>query len=139
MGLAAVEEVTEPTFWFHDVMDSKEYKALLDLKPLFDKVAVIRKKDSETYGDTSIVKADVAKENKTTEGVIVSYGDACTYVGKGPAGHGTVCVFGVFAGVELPELGEQALILREEEILAFHKIGSERPRLAPPLPPPPAA
>lgn len=118
------------------VIETAEFKALLRLKPLFDKIAVVRLPEKEVSAG-GIVIADMAKE-KTCRGVIVTYGDDCKYTGnKADAGHfmghGDEIVFGVYAGVPLPDIGPLALILREEEILAKQQPES-RPNLVPQAP-----
>src|SRR5689334_3226516 len=94
--------IAEETQTFHDITETDEYKALRKLQPLFDKVAVYRLPDSEkTKG--GLYKADSAKE-KTCTGIVVAHGEECKYVGQGKLiAHGDKIMFGVYAGVEIPE------------------------------------
>jgi chaperonin GroES len=93
----------------------------MDWKPLYDKILVRRNKAPETIG--VVIVPEQAKTPQSV-GEVVATGEGRLNTKDGvvyplklyPGCH---VMFGPYSGVEVPELGEDLVLLREDEIHAF--------------------
>lgn len=93
----------------------------MEFKPLYDKILVRRNPSPETIG--VLIVPEAAKEPQSV-GEVIAVGE-----GRLDTQHGAVyplkvypgCVvmFGPYSGVQVPELGEDLVLLREDELLAY--------------------
>jgi co-chaperonin GroES (HSP10) len=90
-------------------------------KPLFDKILVRRNPAPETIG--VVVVPDEAKQPQSV-GEVIMVGEGRLNSAQGAVYPlrvypGCQVMFGPFSGVQVPELGEDLVLLREDELLAF--------------------
>jgi chaperonin GroES len=95
----------------------------MQFKPLYDKLLVRRNPTPETIG--IVVVPDEAKEPQSV-GQVVDAGDGRLNVKEGVVYPlvvkvGDYVMFGPFSGTKVPELGEDLVLLREDEILLAAK------------------
>jgi chaperonin GroES len=93
----------------------------MKIRPLYDRVLVIRTKEEEkTKG--GIIIPDTAKE-KPVEGKVIAVGSGRILddgsVRKLDVAVGDIVIFGKYSGTEVKIEGEEQLILREDDILGI--------------------
>lgn len=93
----------------------------MQFRPLYDKLLVRRNPTPETIG--VVVVPDEAKEPQSV-GEVIDAGEGRLNVKDGvvyplviqPGDH---VMFGPYSGTKVPELGEDLVLLREDEVLLF--------------------
>lgn len=96
----------------------------MEFKPLYDKLLVRRNPTPEAIG--MVVVPDEAKAPQSV-GEVVATGDGRLNTKDGVVYPlrvhvGDHVMFGPYSGVEVPELGGDLVLLREDEILAFAEV-----------------
>ncbi len=93
----------------------------MEFKPLYDKLLVRRNPSPESIG--MVVVPEEAKEPQSV-GQVVAAGEGRLNSAAGAVYPlrvqvGFYVMFGPYSGVKVPELGEDLVLLREDEILAY--------------------
>lgn len=98
------------------------------IRPMYDRILVLRDPEEEAFAGTNIVRADAHKE-KPLLGTVLAVGEG-RLLDSGAAlpsrlRKGDRIMYGVHAGLEIPDsVAKDMLMMREDEVMAV--IGREK-------------